>query len=72
MVILGAISECFCQVTAYEIAYARSPKNMKAPVISIFFFMNAVSSALAEGLTPVIKDPHLTWVWGGPAVSMDE
>jgi len=38
-VVLGAVSECFCQVTAYEIAYARSPKNMKALVMAIFLFV---------------------------------
>jgi len=70
MVTLGAFSECFCQITAYEIAYARSPKNMKALVLSIFLFMNALSSALAEALTPAIVDPHLIWVWGGPTISM--
>lgn len=29
---LGALSECFCNVTAYELAYARSPPGMKALV----------------------------------------
>jgi dipeptide/tripeptide permease len=67
-VILGAISECFCQVTAYEIAYARSPKNMKALVMSIFLFMNALSSALAQIMTPAVKDPNLVWVWASPAI----
>ncbi|KAF2434848.1 PTR2-domain-containing protein [Tothia fuscella] len=67
-VILGAISECFCQVTAYEIAYARSPKNMKAIVMSIFLFMNALSNALAQIMTPAIKDPNLVWVWASPAI----
>lgn len=56
MVSLGAISECFCNVTAYEIAYSRSPKSMKALVMSIFLFETALSSALGEILTPVIQD----------------
>jgi dipeptide/tripeptide permease len=67
-VVLGAISECFCQVTAYEIAYARSPKNMKALVMSIFLFMNALSNALAQIMTPAIKDPNLVWVWASPGI----
>jgi dipeptide/tripeptide permease len=70
MVVLGAVSECFCQVTAYEVAYARSPRNMKALVMSIFLFMNALSSALAQALAPAIKDPSLVWVWVGPAIAM--
>lgn len=67
-VVLGAVSECFCQVTAYEIAYARSPPSMRGLVMAIFLFMNALSSALGEILIPVTKDPHLIWMWAGPAI----
>lgn len=69
-VALGALSECFCNVTAYELAYARSPKNMKALVMALFLFTNALSSALGEAVTPAIADPHLIWVWAGPAIAM--
>ena len=69
-VALGALSECFCNVTAYELAYARSPKNMKALVMALFLFTNALSSALGEIVTPAIVDPHLIWVWAGPAIAM--
>lgn len=65
---LGALSECFCNVTAYELAYARSPPSMKAFVMALFLFSTALSSALGEIITPVIKDPHLIWVWAGPAI----
>ena len=67
---LGAISECFCNVTAYEIAYARSPKGMKAVVMSLFLFNTAMAAALGEILTPVTVDPHLIWVWGGLAIAL--
>lgn len=67
---LGAISECFCQVTAYEIAYARSPKNMRALVMAFFLFQNALSSALAQILAPWAKDPYLPWIWLAPAIIM--
>lgn len=70
MISIGAISECFCQVTAYEIAYARSPKNMKAVVMSIFLFQNAISSAIAQIVIPAIQDPTLVWVWASPAICM--
>lgn len=66
--VFGALSECFCQVTAFEIAYARSPKSMKAIVMSIFLLMNATSSALGTSLTPVIRDPYLPYVWAGPGL----
>lgn len=68
--ILAALSECFCAVTGYELAYARSPKSMKSLVMAIFLFMNALSSALGEILLPVTKDPYLLWIWGAPAVAL--
>ncbi|CAD6574889.1 MAG: hypothetical protein ASARMPRED_006965 [Alectoria sarmentosa] len=69
-VALGAISECFCNVTAYEIAYARSPKGMKAVVMAMFLFNTALGTALGEVLTPVTVDPHLIWVWAGLAIAL--
>lgn len=56
---LGALSELFCNVTAYEMAYARSPPNMKSLVMAFFLFTTALSSALMELLIPVVDDPHL-------------
>ncbi|TVY75557.1 Peptide transporter PTR2, partial [Lachnellula suecica] len=67
---LGAISECLCNVTAYELAYARSPKSMRGLVMSLFLFTNALSSALGEIVSPAITDPYLIWIWAGPAIAM--
>jgi dipeptide/tripeptide permease len=58
-VALGAASEIFCNVTAYELAYARAPPNMKSMVMAFFLFTNSLSSALAELLVPAIADPLL-------------
>ncbi|KAK5130880.1 hypothetical protein LTR08_001601 [Meristemomyces frigidus] len=69
-VALGAISECFCNVTAYELAYARSPKGMKALVVSLFLATNALSYALGEIVTPAMVDPHLIWLWAGPTIAL--
>ncbi|KAI8629896.1 POT family-domain-containing protein [Xylariaceae sp. FL1651] len=69
-VALGALSECFCFVTAYELAYARAPKNMKAIATSILLFSNALSSVLGLLITPAITDPNLIWIWAGPAVAL--
>ncbi|KAK5991705.1 MFS-type transporter ucsM [Cladobotryum mycophilum] len=69
-VALGAISELFCTVTAYELAYARSPPHLKAVVMSLFLFNTALSSALGEILIPAIRDPHLIWAWAGPAIAL--
>lgn len=67
---LAALSECFCAVTAYELAYSRSPKSMKGLVTAIFLFMNALSSAIGEILIPATKDPWLLWIWGAPTVAL--
>ena len=69
-IMLGALSECFCNVTSYELAYARSPPSMKAFVMALCLFSTALSSALGEIVTPAINDPHLIWVWGGPAIAL--
>ncbi|KAJ5607590.1 hypothetical protein N7537_004209 [Penicillium hordei] len=45
---LGALSECFCNVTAYELAYARSPPSMKGLVVTVFLFIKLLSSAFGE------------------------
>lgn len=68
MIILGAISEIFVNVTSYELAYSRAPANMKSVVFSICLFMTALYAAAGEVLTPVINDPYLVWVWFGPAI----
>ncbi|KAF7593562.1 hypothetical protein BBP40_011182 [Aspergillus hancockii] len=67
---LSAISECFANVTAYEIAYARSPPSMRGLVTAVFLFMTALSSALGEILIPVTKDPYLIWIWAAPVVAL--
>lgn len=67
---LGALSECFCNVTAYELAYARAPEGMKALVMSVFLATSALSSALAEIISPVVRDPNLVGVWAAPAVAL--
>ncbi|CAK7236400.1 peptide transporter ptr2 [Sporothrix bragantina] len=67
---LGAISELFCNVTAYEMAYVRAPPQLKSVVMAMFLFTNALSNALGEILVPAIIDPHLVWVWAGPAIAL--
>ncbi|OJJ95767.1 hypothetical protein ASPACDRAFT_1907460 [Aspergillus aculeatus ATCC 16872] len=68
--ILSALSEIFCNVTAYELAYARSPASMRGLVMAIFLFMTALSSALGEILVPVTEDPYLIWIWAAPAIAL--
>ncbi len=66
--VLSALSECFANVTALELAYARAPKNMKGLVMSMFLFATALSSAIQEGATPGLIDPWLIWPFAVPAI----
>lgn len=70
IVSLGAISEVFCSVTAYELAYARAPANMRSLVVSLFLFSNAISAALSQAFLPLMTDPYLTWIWAAPAIAL--
>ena len=63
-----ALSECFVNVTCYELAYARSAPNMRSVVIAIFLFMNCLNYALQEILTPLVVDPYLIWAYAAPAI----
>lgn len=64
------MSEIFVNVTAYELAYARAPANMRSTVVALFLFMTALSSALGEILIPAIADPTLVWAWAAPGIAL--
>ncbi|KAK1990922.1 POT family protein [Colletotrichum falcatum] len=69
-VALGAMSEVFINVTAYELAYARAPEHMRSTVVALFLFMTALSSAMAQILLPAIGDPTLIWAWAAPGIAL--
>jgi POT family proton-dependent oligopeptide transporter len=58
-----AIGELFVNVTAYELAYTRSPARMKGFVYSFTLFNQAISAAVMLALAGVIRDPWLVWPW---------
>ena len=66
--VLGALSECFANVTVLELAYARAPRDMKGLVMSMYLFSNALSAAIGEACTPSLNDPNLIWPWAVPAI----
>lgn len=70
IMVFAAWGECFCAVTAYELAYARAPPTMRGLLTAIFLFMNGLASALGEILIPATKDPWLIYIWAGPAVAL--
>lgn len=67
--ILGAAGECFANVTAYELAYTRSPPRMKGLVMALFLFTSAISAAIAEALTATLVDPLLVGTFAGTAIA---
>lgn len=67
-IVITAVSEIFVNVTAYGIAYTRSPKNMKGLVSSINLFMWAISAAIGLATAPAIQDPYLVWAFAGPTI----
>jgi dipeptide/tripeptide permease len=70
MITIGALRECFCAVTANEIAYAFAHKGLKAIVMAMFSLMHALSAALAQSFTPLMKNPCLVGVWLNPAIAL--
>lgn len=67
--ILSAASECFAMTTAYELAYTRSPPQMKGLVMALFLFTTAISAAISQALLPALVDPHLIWPFAGVGIA---
>ena len=68
-IVVTAASEIFVNVTAYTIAYSRSPKNMKGLVSSVNLFMTAISAAIGLATSSAIQDPYLVWAFAGPTIA---
>ncbi|KAH9876626.1 hypothetical protein J1614_003758 [Plenodomus biglobosus] len=66
---LGGISEIFVNVPAYGIAYSRAPVNMRGLVSAINLLNTGVAYAIGLACSSVIRDPYLTWDFGGPALA---
>jgi dipeptide/tripeptide permease len=66
---LGGISEVFVNVPAYGIAYSRAPVSMRGLVSAINLFNTGVAYAIGLACSAVIRDPYLTWDFGGPAIA---
>lgn len=62
--VLVAFSEIFTSITGYEYAFTKAPRNMKSLVQSLYLFMNAISAAFGQALTPLSADPLLIWNYG--------
>ena len=67
--VFGALSEIFVVVTGLEVAFIKSPENLRAFVSSIFWLTIAVGSALGIALAPVSTDPLMVWTYGALSVT---
>jgi dipeptide/tripeptide permease len=66
---LGGISEIFVNVPAYGIAYSRAPVSMRGLVSALNLFNTGVAYAIGLACSSVIRDPYLTWDFGGVAIA---
>jgi dipeptide/tripeptide permease len=66
---IGGISELFINVPAYGIAYSRAPPNMRGLVSAINLFSTAIAYLIGLACSAVIRDPYLTWDFGGCAIA---
>ncbi|GEQ66848.1 hypothetical protein JCM33374_g511 [Metschnikowia sp. JCM 33374] len=67
--VLQASGECFANVTAYELAYTRSPPHMKGLVMALFLFTSAVAAAIGVSLTAALVDPLLIGTFAGTGIA---
>jgi len=65
---LGGISELFVNIPAYGMAYSMAPKNMRGLVSALNLFAAAIAYAFGLMFASLIKDPYLTWDFGGPTI----
>ncbi|GEQ72658.1 hypothetical protein JCM33374_g6345 [Metschnikowia sp. JCM 33374] len=67
--VLQSSGECFANVTAYELAYTRSPPQMKGLVLALFLFNSAIAAAIGEALTAALVDPLLVGTFAGTGIA---
>jgi len=65
---IGGLSELFINVPAYGIAYSRAPVNMRGLVSALNLLTQGITYALGLAFSGLVRDPYLTWVFGGPAI----
>ncbi|VEU19737.1 DEKNAAC100859 [Brettanomyces naardenensis] len=61
---LQAFGECFATVSCYEMAYSRSPENMRSFVLALFLTTYSFSSVIGEFISYFAYDPNLVTIFG--------
>ncbi|KAK8017397.1 POT family proton-dependent oligopeptide transporter [Apiospora rasikravindrae] len=61
--VLIAFAEIAASITGLEYAFTKAPKNMRSLITAVFWFAQAISSAIAQAFVPLAKDPLLVWLY---------
>ncbi|ORY01228.1 PTR2-domain-containing protein [Basidiobolus meristosporus CBS 931.73] len=64
-----ALSEIFASVTSLEYSYTHAPDSLKGMVSAMALLPNAFAALIGIFLSPVSKDPYLTWMYTGIAIA---
>lgn len=64
---ITACSEIFINITAYGIAYSRSPPHMKGFVMALSLFMTAISTAISMATESALHDPNFVIAFAVPS-----
>jgi len=64
-----ALSEIFASITGLEYAYTKAPPSMKSLIMSLFLLTTAFGAALGAAISPLARDPNLTGLYIGLAIS---
>jgi POT family proton-dependent oligopeptide transporter len=67
---LLAVGEIFGFVTAFEYAYSKAPKGMKAVVMAFSQLTAGLASVLGMAISPVANDPNMVVMYGCLAGAM--
>ena len=67
---LLAVGEVFGFVTAFEYAYSKAPRDMKAVVMAFSQLTAGLASALGMAISPAAKDPNMVIMYGVLAGTM--
>ncbi|KAK9763732.1 hypothetical protein K7432_009343 [Basidiobolus ranarum] len=67
--VLIALSEIFASVTSLEYSYTHAPDSLKGMVSAMSLLPNAIAALIGIFLSPVSKDPYLTWMYGGVGIA---
>lgn len=52
-------SEILASITGLEYEFTKAPRNIRSLVISVFYFVSAISRAIGQAMNPLVADSNL-------------